>query len=406
MSNNNLYNYKTPKSGNEETGFFNIKGRINRKTFFLRWLLAIIIYTLCIYCYLSGLLGAFNVRIFIFFETISLFILPFLIVIFNLIQGAKRMHDVNKSGWYFLIPIYNIYLIFSPGTIGNNDFGIDPTPVKNIQFFDELDSKNQHDSKDSANSASNSNPDKRNNHFYEVKKQHPNKTDDEVLEIAQDSYNSLKQEQNTSNATTKKKLNKYWYLFSLVIAGSLYYFIDYEPKHRDTDNDSIADVMDDCPNDYGLSQGSVCGCPDSDSDGVADKIDSCLDKAGNETDGCFYYKKVTFKNNTRKKAHLSIAYKHENEWICEGWYTIESDSNYNFILPRYFKDKEVFWFADNESGVEWAGYYRYFWVAKWGNSGFKVRNGRFENKGGGRGVKKGFLKLDLTDENTYIGFND
>ena len=111
MSNNNLYNYKTPKSGNEETGFFNSKGRINRKTFFLRWLLGIGIYILCLYCYVSGFFGAFNNRLFIFFETISLYILPVFIVIFNFIQGAKRMHDVNKSGWYFLIPIYNIYLV-------------------------------------------------------------------------------------------------------------------------------------------------------------------------------------------------------------------------------------------------------------------------------------------------------
>ena len=69
MSNNNLYNYKTPKSGNEETGFFNSKGRINRKTFFLRWLLGIGIYILCLYCYVSGFFGAFNNRLFIFFET-------------------------------------------------------------------------------------------------------------------------------------------------------------------------------------------------------------------------------------------------------------------------------------------------------------------------------------------------
>jgi uncharacterized membrane protein YhaH (DUF805 family) len=112
MANKNLYNYKTPKSGNEETGFFSIKGRITRKSFFLRCFFAICLYVISTFCYTNGVYGDFYSRSFIFFETIHVFILPVLISIFNLIQGAKRMHDVNKSGWYFLVPLYNIYLIF------------------------------------------------------------------------------------------------------------------------------------------------------------------------------------------------------------------------------------------------------------------------------------------------------
>ena len=50
---------------------------------------------------------------------------------------TKRLHDVNKSGWYQLltiIPIINFYLlilIISPGTPGPNQYGkapIAPTP--------------------------------------------------------------------------------------------------------------------------------------------------------------------------------------------------------------------------------------------------------------------------------------
>ena len=223
MSNNNLYNFKTPKSGNEETGFFNLKGRITRKAFFLRWLLAIIIYTFCIYCYLSGLFGAFNDRIFIFFETISLYILPVLIVIFILIQGAKRMHDVNKSGWYFFIPIYNIYLTFSPGTKDNNDYGIDPAPLKHIQYFDEKESNKQDNKEEESITENKSALDKWRDHLSQVRKQNPNKTYQESLEIAQKTYKYKKSANNKTTETTKKKSKNYLLLLTIVVSAAIYY---------------------------------------------------------------------------------------------------------------------------------------------------------------------------------------
>ena len=42
--NNNIYNYKAPKSMNEETHYFLIKGRITRKSFFFRFLFAVIVH--------------------------------------------------------------------------------------------------------------------------------------------------------------------------------------------------------------------------------------------------------------------------------------------------------------------------------------------------------------------------
>jgi uncharacterized membrane protein YhaH (DUF805 family) len=39
---------------------------------------------------------------------------------------ARRMHDVNKSGWYMLIPIYDLVLACTEGTQGENNFGADP----------------------------------------------------------------------------------------------------------------------------------------------------------------------------------------------------------------------------------------------------------------------------------------
>jgi uncharacterized membrane protein YhaH (DUF805 family) len=40
--------------------------------------------------------------------------------------GVRRMHDVGKSGWYLLIPIYNLVLACTEGTHGDNEYGQDP----------------------------------------------------------------------------------------------------------------------------------------------------------------------------------------------------------------------------------------------------------------------------------------
>ena len=40
--------------------------------------------------------------------------------------GVRRMHDVNKSGWFILIPFYNLILFCTDGTPGENEYGDDP----------------------------------------------------------------------------------------------------------------------------------------------------------------------------------------------------------------------------------------------------------------------------------------
>jgi uncharacterized membrane protein YhaH (DUF805 family) len=131
MGTNNFYKYKGSKSGNEETGFFNTKGRISRNAYLLRLLLVLGIYLVsCLFVY---------AEVYKEDNAFHQYILPSLLVVFLLIQGAKRMHDVDRTSWAFLIPIYNVYLSLLPGTPGNNSYGIDPTPSKASQYFDELD---------------------------------------------------------------------------------------------------------------------------------------------------------------------------------------------------------------------------------------------------------------------------
>ena len=49
--------------------------------------------------------------------------------------AVRRMHDVGKSGWYCLIPIYNLILACTEGTPGHNEYGPDP---KRPELLDEI----------------------------------------------------------------------------------------------------------------------------------------------------------------------------------------------------------------------------------------------------------------------------
>ena len=40
--------------------------------------------------------------------------------------AIRRVHDVGKSGWFILIPIYNLILMFTEGQAGTNEYGTDP----------------------------------------------------------------------------------------------------------------------------------------------------------------------------------------------------------------------------------------------------------------------------------------
>jgi uncharacterized membrane protein YhaH (DUF805 family) len=40
--------------------------------------------------------------------------------------AIRRMHDVGKSGWFLLIPIYNLILACTAGDEGPNEYGPDP----------------------------------------------------------------------------------------------------------------------------------------------------------------------------------------------------------------------------------------------------------------------------------------
>ncbi len=64
------------------------------------------------------------------------------LIIPSLAVGVRRMHDVNRSGWYILIPIYSLILCFTKGTEGPNDYGMDPKNPEFEEFLNEADAGN------------------------------------------------------------------------------------------------------------------------------------------------------------------------------------------------------------------------------------------------------------------------
>lgn len=74
----------------------------------------------------EAMIGVFFI-IYAIFGIVSLFI--------SAVLGVRRLHDLDKTGWLwllFLVPIVNlgmmIYLLFFPGTEGENQYGKKPEP--------------------------------------------------------------------------------------------------------------------------------------------------------------------------------------------------------------------------------------------------------------------------------------
>lgn len=49
-----------------------------------------------------------------------------IVIAFFIAQAVKRCHDIGKSGWWILVPLFALLIIFWEGDRGPNQYGEDP----------------------------------------------------------------------------------------------------------------------------------------------------------------------------------------------------------------------------------------------------------------------------------------
>jgi uncharacterized membrane protein YhaH (DUF805 family) len=100
------------------------KGRARRKEFWMFNLISLIIsYSLIALVFVDPSLSFVNI------------IYSLAVLVPSLAVAARRMHDVGKSGWFYLIPFYNLYLLCINGEVGENKYG--PDPKNGVSFNNE-----------------------------------------------------------------------------------------------------------------------------------------------------------------------------------------------------------------------------------------------------------------------------
>ena len=119
--------------------YFTWRGRLNRRPYFLRYFSYLIVNLILKEILMNSFYGTND----IFKSTRIIFIILAIVAsIFMLMQIIRRLHDLNKSGWYvslvillyYIIPFFDwlivlffyLYLFLAKGTNGSNRFGPNP----------------------------------------------------------------------------------------------------------------------------------------------------------------------------------------------------------------------------------------------------------------------------------------
>jgi uncharacterized membrane protein YhaH (DUF805 family) len=112
---------------------FSFEGRISRSEYIYSFIISIVFFIVSdlygMYRSLSFLAedpGYFSWEFYWIYFLVRLLMVSVISCCFNFAQGAKRCHDIGKSGWMQLIPYYTWYLTFAEGNHGENEYGPDP----------------------------------------------------------------------------------------------------------------------------------------------------------------------------------------------------------------------------------------------------------------------------------------
>ena len=103
---------------------FSFDGRIRRTEYGISFIILVFARVILSLMLVSG--GGENINV-------AFFILMLPVRFFFFAQGSKRCHDVGISGWYQLIPLMPLYLIFGAGHEGPNKYGEDPK-LQTVKF--------------------------------------------------------------------------------------------------------------------------------------------------------------------------------------------------------------------------------------------------------------------------------
>ncbi len=97
--------------------YANFKGRASREEY---WMFVLFNFIFII------ALSFIEVFLFGLYSSILSNIYYLAVLVPSIAAGVRRMHDTGKSGWFLLIPIYNLILAVTSSESGENQYGAVP----------------------------------------------------------------------------------------------------------------------------------------------------------------------------------------------------------------------------------------------------------------------------------------
>jgi uncharacterized membrane protein YhaH (DUF805 family) len=103
---------------------FSFKGRIRRREYAISFAVYITFFGLMNVINISSESGGSKIVEGVVSILFLALIIPVLWAFYA--QGAKRCHDIGKSGWWQIIPFFFFVLLFQDGSAGPNEYGENP----------------------------------------------------------------------------------------------------------------------------------------------------------------------------------------------------------------------------------------------------------------------------------------